>query len=665
MPCLQHPRRFPRPASLPSVGIAALSAAIFCVPRIAPAQQPAQNPADAPASIPAGIASAQHEPNLKPVSAKQAREADDAYLNGAKQVAHQDLEAAERSFAHAVELNPGDPDYIRALAVTRQQRVTELVQMAARAHLKGDNARSTDLLQQARQLDPGNPMVEQHFGLAAVNLPVDTSRLPAQDIASTLAGPIELNASSAVHSFHLRSSAQDLIRTVYETYGIKVTFDPSVTDTRTIHFDLDDVNFAAATRILAEMTHIFAVPLQPDSVLVARDTQENRDRLIPQVEETVYLPGISSDEMTELANVARTVFDVKQVTASATQGDILLRGDEPTLRLLNATYDDMLDGGSDVLLDVRIYEIDKTHEVNIGAQLPNSAGIFSIAAEANQLIAANQSLLQEAITSGVLKLNGTPLQNLITEVGFLIASGQVNASQYSNLLGIFGGGLTYAGLYLGSSSTFNLLLNSSDARTIDAVTLRAGNNKEATLRAGTRYPVVTATYSSGVSSSLASTISSLTASNPSLSALASQYLGSSASNIPQFQYEDLGITLVATPQIMHSGGVSLKIDLKLEALGGGTINSIPILNNRTLKSTVNVPAGQTAMLANLIDSNESKSLQGLPGLSELPGFQGTDQDTIKDSQELLITITPHIVRSGALHIASRRLDFPHSTPAPE
>jgi general secretion pathway protein D len=99
------------------------------------------------------------------------------------------------------------------------------------------------------------------------------------------------------------------------------------------------------------------------------------------------------------------------------------------------------------------------------------------------------------------------------------------------------------------------------------------------------------------------------------------------------------------------------LDMKLEALGGSSINNVPVLDNRALKSVITVPGGHSAMLATLVNTNDVKALDGLPGLSELPGFQGTDQDVTRNSTELLITITPHIVRSGTLHITSRRLAF--------
>jgi general secretion pathway protein D len=623
----------------------------------------AQDSADAPASVPAGVLPA--PPSRAPdraaalprqqISAKQAREADDAYLDGAKEIHRKNLLAAQKDFERAVALNPGNRDYALALLVTRENRVTELVQNAEKARLLGDTARADALLQQARTLDPDNRVVAQHFD--TLPTPVDDQevlhKLHSADIASTLAGAIKLEPSPGLKNFHLRGDAQTLIRGVYSAFGITVTFDPSFTSGAPLTFDLDNATYAEATRVLAIITHYFAVPVQPRLALIARDTQENRDALSPLVEETVYLPGLTQDQMTELANLARNVFDVKQVTASATGGYMLLRGDEEVLKQVNATYADMLDGGSEVLFDINLYEIDNTHTRNIGATLPTSIGAFDLLQSAQNLITANQSLLDEAISASQLVLNGSTEQNELKEIFFLVAAGVSGSAQFTSLLGTVGtfGGLPLLGVSTIGSGSFALALNSSDVRTLDAVQIRSSNHQPVNFRAGTRYPIVTATYSSGLGSSLASLASAAGISAANIA----KYAGAASASVPQFQFEDLGITLKMTPQIMHSSEVTLALDMKIVALAGGSINSIPILNNRALISTITVPAGQTAMLATLLNSNEAKSLAGVPGLSELPGFQGTDQDVEKDSTELLITITPHIVRSGSLHVTSRRL----------
>ena len=633
------------------------------------AQTADQSAASTPVSTPAGTLAARPAGPTpaaakRPVSESQARQADDAYLEGAKEIEHNNLIAAERSFAKAVELNPGKQEYVLSLAVTREHRLTELVQSAAKARLMGDDKRADELLAQAKAIDPENSIVTQHLGVDASPRPkiVETENIPGRKHSDSFGGPIELEPTPGTKSFHLRGNAQDVIRSIYSSFGITATFDDSVTGATQVKFDLDDVDFGTATRVLRDVAHVFAVAVQPKAALVAKDTAENRERLTPQVEETIYLPGVSSDEMKELADVARNIFELKQVTASPTGGNILVRGDEGTIRLLNATYADMVDGGSDVLLDIHLYEIDKTHIVNIGAQLPNSAGVFAAASELQSVLNSNQSLINQAVASGIIKLTGNPSVDIPNELGVLYAAGQLSSiTQLTGLLGLFGkyAGFPLAGLYLSGGSTFNLALNASDARTLDDVQVRASDNQSVNFRSGTRYPITTSTYSTGVSSSLASSVAGLSVGGSSVSSLLNQYLGTSSVTIPQIQYEDLGITVKAKPRILRTGDVHLELEMKIEALGGGSNDGIPILNNRSLTSTITVPAGQTALLASELTRDEARSIDGLPGLSELPGFQGTDKDADIASDELLITITPHIVRAGSMRVASRRLAVEH------
>ncbi len=610
------------------------------------------------------------------LSPGQVRAADDAYLAGARYVAHRDLASAIRSFTRATRLNPKNRDYALALIVTRENYVTELVERAAQARAAGNPTQADKLLAQARSLDPDNPVVAQHFAMegtrnplltgAAAGAPkwpglfygsIDPSKFPAQDIASTLQGPIDLLPFKGKKDVHLHGTLQMVAKSLYGLYGIKASLHPSLNAPGPpIDLDMNGVDFAGATRALDMVANIFAVPLQPKAVMLARDTEQNRQELMPEFEETVYVEGHSDKEMQELGNVARTIFNVKEVTASSTGGFILLRGQEQVLREVNAVYDDLLGGAPELLFDVSLYEIDHSIENNIGATLPNSGGVFSVASEAESLITSNQTLIDEAVASGLLTLNGTALQNLIKEVEFLVASGTVTATQYTNLLGIFGNGLGLSGLYLGSTPTFELALDSTDVSILDSTRILGQSGAPSEFRVGSRYPVTTGTYSTGVGSSLSSSLSGLTNTGSSISALLNQYLGSSSVTVPEIQYEDLGITLKLTPQVLHNNEVSLSVDLKDEALGGASLDDIPILNNRTLSSSVIVPEGYTAMLATLVSTEEVKDLTGLPGLSELPGFQGTDQDISKQSTEILITVTPHVVREGRLQIVSRRLD---------
>lgn len=648
------------PALLPLCGTLTLllaGAAMAC----------AQSAANTPASVPAGADQpappTPHTANIPPeptIPAKQVREAEDAYLQGAREVDRKDLEAAEKSFLRATQLNPDNRDYALALIVTREHRLTELVQQAAKQRELGNSQRAEQLLEQARKLDPDNAVIAQHFGTSAAPA---GSELPADSaVANSLGGSVKFEPKPGKQDVHLRGGASEVLRSLYSQFGITASMDSSVKSVFPIRLDLEGVTFEQAARIASEMTKTFAIPVQAHTALLAEDTEDNRKRLKPQVEETIYMPGLQEKQMTEMANLARALFDLTSVTASPTTDTIVLRGDQDNLKILNATYDGLLGGSSDVMLDIKLYEVDRTNTRNIGFQLPSSIGIFSIAQEAQQLVTSNQSLINEAIASGVIKLSGNPLTDLLTEAAFLIGSGAASAAQFSNLLGLVGGGLGLSGVYISSGATLNLLLNASDVRMLDALQVRAGTDQDATFRAGTRYPIVTSTYSYGVQGSVASSVAGLNINGTNVGTLLQQYLGNGAqATVPQIQYEDLGLTVKATPIILRAGTVQLKLDLKLESLGAGTINNIPVLNSRQLTSIATIPVGETALLASEVSSSEMRSVQGLPGLSELPGFQSTtNENKTVSTGELLITITPHIVREGGLRIASRPLLLPYN-----
>ncbi len=647
------------PALLPLCGTLALMLAGGAV---AGAQSAANTPASVPAGADQPAPPKTQAPNVPPeptISAKQAREADDAYLQGAKEVDRKDLEAAEKSFVRATQLNPNNRDYALALIVTREHRLTELVQQAAKQRELGNTQRAEELLEQARKLDPDNAVIAQHFEPSAVPM---ASELPSGNaVANSLGGPVKLEPKPGTQDVHLRGNATTILQQLYAQFGIAASMDSSVRSVFPVRLDLEGVTFEQAARIASEMTKTFAIPVQAHTALIAEDTEDNRKRLKPQIEETLYMPGLQENQMTEMANLARAVFDLTSVTASPATDTIVLRGDPDNLKILNATYDSLLSGSTDVMLDIKLYEVDRMNTRNIGFQLPSSIGIFSIAQEAQQLVTANQSVINQAIASGVIKLSGNPLTDLLTEAAFLIGSGLASAAQFGNLIGIVGGGLTLSGVYIGSPLTINLLLNSSDIRMLDALQVRAGTNQDATFRAGTRYPIQTSIYTYGVQGSVASSVAGLNINGTSVGSLLQQFLGNNQVSVPQIQYEDLGLTVKATPVVLRAGTVQLKLDLKLESLGAGTINNIPVLNSRQLTSIATIPVGQTALLASEVSSTEMRSVQGLPGLSELPGFQGTtNTNKTVSTGELLITITPHLVREGGLRIASRPLLLPYN-----
>jgi type II secretory pathway component GspD/PulD (secretin) len=117
-------------------------------------------------------------------------------------------------------------------------------------------------------------------------------------------------------------------------------------------------------------------------------------------------------------------------------------------------------------------------------------------------------------------------------------------------------------------------------------------------------------------------------------------------NTPQFTYEDLGITLKATPHYHSNGDITLAMDLQVQALGTLLVNSIPDITSRSYVGTITVHDGEQSVIMGMMSEQELRSIQGFPILSSLPGLKTVLGSNSKERihNELLIVITPHVVR---------------------
>jgi type II secretory pathway component GspD/PulD (secretin) len=377
--------------------------------------------------------------------------------------------------------------------------------------------------------------------------------------------------------------------------------------------------------------------------------------------ETIYMPGFRPDQINDVTKVLHDVLEIDKVSVESARGYVTIRAPQEMLKIANYELADLMEGNSEIVLDMKVYAIDKTRGSNIGLGLTQSVTAFNFYSQATQIISQYQTQITAAIANGTLPATATPLQ--IVEA--LFAAGLLNSNPLltNGILGTVGGGLTYTGVSATSLPSLNLGLNKSDARSLDEVQLRVQDHQTATFRVGTRYPIVTSSYSSGgVSSSLVSQATPAQLAALGLTAATAAAAAQSVT-IPQVQYEDLGLTLKAIPTVLRNGSISLAIDLKIEALGGSSLDGNPILASRALVSNVTIGEGQTAELVSSLSKQESLAVSGLPGLSEIPGFQDTaDNNGEVDTSELVISLTPRIVRRGHSAMASQPLTYPHVAP---
>jgi general secretion pathway protein D len=109
---------------------------------------------------------------------------------------------------------------------------------------------------------------------------------------------------------------------------------------------------------------------------------------------------------------------------------------------------------------------------------------------------------------------------------------------------------------------------------------------------------------------------------------------------PSFTFEDLGLSLKLTTVVHDMSEVSLDLEAEVKLLTGQSVNGVPVVSNRSLKSTVRLKTGEWAAVAGLLDTNEGRNISGLAGLSEIR-FLGAlvsthEHDTSRDQVILLL-----------------------------
>lgn len=597
---------------------------------------PPHPPAPAQAGTPANPSDKEAKSEKLPRGTDRRRAAA-LFLEASKLFEKEQFEQALDKYRQAADLDPSNRNYALAAEVARSHAVTALTQSAAKDRMRSNTAAERAALVHALALDPSNLQVTEHLQELGDNSLREQNAPLYEQGADAIGEPLQLAITPGLHSFHIHSDKRSVLTEVLKAYGLDPFFDDSVRHTQ-VRLDVDNVNFEQAARIVELVTNSFYVPLDAHRVLLASDTTENRRQFERLDVETIYLPGLAAAELTEVGTLAKNVFEIQQSIVEPSAGTITVRGPASTLNAFNATIRDLIDGHSQVLLEVNLIEVAHTGERNTGIHPPQSITAFNVYAEEQSILNSNQALVQQIISSGLAAPGDT-----LAILGILLASGQISSSLFSNGIALFGGGLTASALSPGSMSA-NLNLNSSDSRELERMQLRLSDGQPGMVRSGTRYPIQTSSVS-GLSGGLPN-IPGLTGagSSSSLSSLLGS-LGSSVPNVPQIEYQDLGLTLKATPSVMRNNDVALNIDMKIDALAGSSVNGNPILDNRTYSGIVTLKQGEGVVVVSTLSKQQSRAISGVPGLSEIPGFNDiTGNDKQSNYSTLIIVIAPHVVR---------------------
>ncbi|TWU46002.1 Type II secretion system protein D precursor [Novipirellula aureliae] len=140
--------------------------------------------------------------------------------------------------------------------------------------------------------------------------------------------------------------------------------------------------------------------------------------------------------------------------------------------------------------------------------------------------------------------------------------------------------------------------------------------------------------------------------------------GSTISQVGQqntIELENVGLILGVTPRISPEGNVTMEIDAEKSEVGpesegipvsvstDGTVVRSPRVDVASAQATVSAADGETIILGGLISNNKKQVHRKVPWLGDLPLVKHLFRfDSVSNRRsELLIILTPHVIRSSA------------------
>jgi pilus assembly protein CpaC len=127
-------------------------------------------------------------------------------------------------------------------------------------------------------------------------------------------------------------------------------------------------------------------------------------------------------------------------------------------------------------------------------------------------------------------------------------------------------------------------------------------------------------------------------------------------------FKKFGISLNFTPVVLTEGRISLRVMTEVSevspenALQGGVGGTtIPSIKTRRAETTLEIPSGGSIAMAGLIQEQTKQAVNGLPGVDQIPilGQLFRSQDFVNNQTELMVIVTPYIVRAVAQKELSR------------
>ncbi len=531
------------------------------------------------------------------------------FNHGRKAQGLQDYDAAFEYYQKALKTDPGNAEYKIKFDQARFGAGEVHTKNGLKLREKGDLENAASEFRKAAFMDPSSVAAEQELR-KTIEMIEDRKRAanaaseppPDNDDAELASTPPQLKAlSRAPINLKMTNDAKIVFDTIGKLSGLTVIYDPDF-PARRISVELNDVTLEQALDIVCIESKAFSTPISENIILVTSDQPQKRRDFEEQFLRTFYLSNtVQAQDLTEIVTGLRQLLDLKRIQQLNAQNAIAIRATPDQLALAEKFIHDIDKAKPEVIIQVEVLEARTDRMRDLGILPGQSAGI---AINPNPTTSNNNNGSNNSN-------NGAP--------GTVTLNQLTHLNQNDLVLTL-------------PSATANFLLTDSTTRVIQNPEVRSLEGQPAKLNIGDRVPVATGSFQAGVGVGSTSGAGFV---NPLVNT--------------QFQYIDVGVNVEVTPRVHPNRDISLKVQIEVSSVSNfQTIGGIqqPVISQRKIAHEIRLKEGESSILAGLITKTDTKQLNGWPGLARVPilGHLFSDDNRSSDDDEVLMILTPHIVR---------------------
>src|SRR5690242_16304014 len=301
-------------------------------------------------------------------SKADAKKAKASYEEGLRAEQRLDWEAAFAAYSDAAKVDPSAKEYLLRLAIAKSRIVQKKVDAAERDAVSGRLEVARRELLDASSIDPSNKTVQERIVELTAAEPKRVRQIDEPEITG---GP-SLAYRPGKQSFDYRGDTQGAYQQLASQFGVEAAFDVDL-HARTVRFQVTDVDFPTAARLLGDMTATFWRPLTSRLFFVTDNTPQKRKDYDASVVRTILLP--SSETPQQMTEMLRTVRDITGITRSdldAASRTITLRASPQAIAVASDLIGNLEQPTGEVVLEIEVLEVDRNRARQLGITPPQT-----------------------------------------------------------------------------------------------------------------------------------------------------------------------------------------------------------------------------------------------------------------------------------------------------